>query len=81
VVACRKNANTSSIPTRVLCSAFWLEIPEVKKEDIGITVEDDVLTLRGERKYEKKEGEGNDLRIASFYGTFARSFPYRRTSI
>jgi len=46
----------------------------VKKEDIDISVEDGVLTLRGERKYDRKEGEGNDLRIESFYGTFSRSF-------
>lgn len=50
------------------------ELPEVKKEDIEISVEDGVLTLRGERKYENKEGEGNDLRVESFYGTFSRSF-------
>jgi HSP20 family protein len=50
------------------------ELPEVKKEDIDISVEDGVLTLRGERKYEKEKGEGDDLRIESFYGTFSRSF-------
>lgn len=50
------------------------ELPEVKKEDIEINVEDGVLTLRGERKYENKEGEGNDLRVESFHGTFSRSF-------
>jgi HSP20 family protein len=67
----RPLANISETDREYLIKA---EIPEVKKEDIDITVEDGVLTLRGERKYEKKEGEGNDLRIESFYGTFARSF-------
>jgi HSP20 family protein len=50
------------------------ELPEVRKEDIKITLEDGVLTLSGERKYENREGEGNDLRVESFYGTFSRSF-------
>jgi HSP20 family protein len=67
----RPLANISETDREYLIKA---EIPEVKKEDIDITVEDGVLTLRGERKYEKKEGEGNDLRVESFYGTFARSF-------
>jgi HSP20 family protein len=50
------------------------ELPEVRKEDIDVSVSDGVLTLRGERKYEKKEGEGDDLLVESFYGTFSRSF-------
>jgi HSP20 family protein len=51
-----------------------VELPEVKKEDIHVSVDDGFMTLRGERKYEKEEGEGNDLRVESFYGTFSRSF-------
>jgi HSP20 family protein len=50
------------------------ELPEVRKEDIDVSVNDGILTLRGERKYEKKEGEGDDLLVESFYGTFSRSF-------
>jgi HSP20 family protein len=67
----RPLANISETDTEYVVKA---ELPEVKKEDIDISVEDGVLTLRGERKYEKEQGEGNDLRIESFYGTFSRSF-------
>jgi HSP20 family protein len=67
----RPLANISENDREYLVKA---ELPEVKKEDIDISVDDGVLTLRGERKYENKEGNGNDLRIESFYGTFSRSF-------
>lgn len=67
----RPVANISETEQEYLIKA---ELPEVKKEDIEVTVEDGILTLRGERKYEKEAGEANDLRIESFYGTFARSF-------
>lgn len=50
------------------------ELPEVKKEDVKITVEDGVITLSGERKHEKEEKSENELRVESFYGTFSRSF-------
>jgi len=50
------------------------ELPEVKKEDVKITVEDGVITLSGERKHEKQSKEENELRVESFYGTFSRSF-------
>jgi HSP20 family protein len=69
--AWRPIANISETDQEYVVKA---ELPEVKKEDIDISVEDGVLTLRGERKYDRKEGEGNDLRIESFYGTFSRSF-------
>ena len=67
----RPVANISETEREYLIKA---ELPEVKKEDIDITVEDGILTLRGERKYEREAGEANDLRVESFYGTFARSF-------
>ncbi|HLS81966.1 MAG TPA: Hsp20/alpha crystallin family protein [Steroidobacter sp.] len=50
------------------------ELPEVKKEDVKITVEDGVITLSGERKHEKESKDENELRVESFYGTFSRSF-------
>jgi HSP20 family protein len=67
----RPLANISETDREYLVKA---ELPEVKKEDIHISVEDGVLTLTGERKYKKEEGEGDDLRVESFYGTFSRSF-------
>ncbi|MET0986327.1 MAG: Hsp20/alpha crystallin family protein [Steroidobacteraceae bacterium] len=50
------------------------QLPEVKKEDIKVSVEGGVLTLSGERKREKDTKTENDIRIESFYGAFSRSF-------
>lgn len=50
------------------------ELPEVKKEDVNVTLEDGVLTITGERRHEKEHKERNELRVESFYGTFSRSF-------
>jgi HSP20 family protein len=50
------------------------EVPEMKKEDIKINVHDDVLTLSGERKYEKEEKGKKYHRVERAYGSFLRSF-------
>jgi HSP20 family protein len=51
------------------------ELPQVKKEDVKVTFENGVLTLSGERKYEKKEGGGQKpLRVECAYGSFMRAF-------
>ena len=50
------------------------ELPEVRKEDVSITVQDGVLTLAGERKQEKREDQEKAHRIERFYGSFARRF-------
>ena len=50
------------------------ELPEVKKEDIKIGVQDDVLTISGERQYEKEEKNKKYHRVERAYGSFARSF-------
>jgi HSP20 family protein len=50
------------------------ELPEVRKEDVSITVQDGVLTLAGERKQEKFEEQEKIHRIERFYGSFARRF-------
>jgi HSP20 family protein len=50
------------------------ELPEVKKEDVKVTVEADVLTIRGERKAEKEEKGKKFHRIERSYGSFERSF-------
>jgi HSP20 family protein len=55
----------------------WLvnaELPEVKKEDVKVTVENGVLTIRGERKFEKEEKDKKYHRIERSYGNFLRSF-------
>ncbi len=53
---------------------FKAELPEVRKEDIKIKVENGVLTLSGERKSEKEEKGKRYHRVERSYGTFMRSF-------
>lgn len=50
------------------------ELPEVKKDDVKITVEDGVLTIQGQRKYETEEKGKRFHRIERSYGSFVRSF-------
>ena len=50
------------------------ELPAMKREDIGVTFENNVLTLRGERKFENENTRHNYQRVERFYGTFSRSF-------
>jgi HSP20 family protein len=50
------------------------ELPELKREDVKVTVENGVLTITGERKFEKEEKKKKYHRIERGYGTFVRSF-------
>jgi HSP20 family protein len=50
------------------------ELPEVKKEDVKLAVHNDVLTITGERKYEKEETNKKYHRVERSYGSFTRSF-------
>ncbi|HEY5743458.1 MAG TPA: Hsp20/alpha crystallin family protein [Terrimicrobiaceae bacterium] len=50
------------------------ELPEVKKEDVKVTVENGVLTITGERKFEKEEKGKKYHRVERGYGSFLRSF-------
>jgi HSP20 family protein len=50
------------------------DLPDVDPKDLDIRVENNLLTLRGERKFEKKVTEENYLRVERAYGTFSRSF-------
>lgn len=50
------------------------EIPGMSKEDVKVTVQDNILTLSGEKKQEKEEKNGNYHRIERSYGSFRRSF-------
>jgi HSP20 family protein len=50
------------------------EIPGMKKDDVNITIQDNVLTIRGEKKQEKVDKEKNYHRVERCYGTFQRSF-------
>lgn len=53
---------------------FKAELPEVKKEDVTVEIEGNVLTIRGERKQEKEEKDKKMHRVERFYGSFMRSF-------
>jgi HSP20 family protein len=51
-----------------------LEIPGVNEEDLKVSVENNILTIQGERKFEKEEKEENFHRIERRYGSFTRTF-------
>jgi HSP20 family protein len=50
------------------------EIPEVKREDVKVSVENGVLTMQGERKQEKEEKGKKFHRVERYYGSFLRTF-------
>ena len=50
------------------------ELPEVKREDVKVTLQDGSITISGERKQERNEKGENEIRIESFYGSFSRTF-------
>jgi HSP20 family protein len=50
------------------------ELPEVKREDIDLRIENDMLTLKGEKKMDHEVKDDQYHRIERVYGTFSRSF-------
>lgn len=55
------------------------ELPGMNREDFDLTVENNVITLRGERRFEKKEDTDNYHRVERAYGSFTRSFTLPNT--
>ena len=55
------------------------DLPDVRPEDLDIRVENNILTIRGERKFEKKVAEDKYLRVERAYGSFSRSFSLANT--
>ena len=55
------------------------DLPDIKAEELDIRVENNILTIRGERKFEKKVNENNYLRVERSYGSFSRSFSLANT--
>jgi HSP20 family protein len=55
------------------------ELPDMKREDINLTFENGVLTLKGERKFEQETKKENFHRLERQYGSFSRSFSLPNT--
>lgn len=64
-------ANISETESEYLIKA---ELPEVSKEDVKVTVDENVITISGERRKEAEHKDEKVHRVESFYGSFARSF-------
>jgi HSP20 family protein len=67
----RPAANISETDSEYLIKA---ELPEVAKKDIDVTVNEGIITIKGERRMEKNDESEKQHRIESFYGSFSRSF-------
>jgi len=55
------------------------ELPGMNRDDFELSFENNVLTLKGERKFEKKTDKDNYHRIERAYGSFTRSFTLPQT--
>ena len=51
-----------------------IEVPGIEEKDIDVRIENNTLTVHGERKFEKEEKEENYRRVERQYGSFTRSF-------
>jgi len=51
-----------------------MQIPGVKKDDLHISIENDLITISGERKFENEKDDKNFHSRETFYGKFSRSF-------
>jgi HSP20 family protein len=50
------------------------QLPAVKKEDVQVTFDEGMITIKGERKQQKEDKNEKFHRVESFYGSFERSF-------
>ncbi len=55
------------------------DLPDINEKELDLRIENNTLTLRGERKFEKKVEEDNYLRVERRYGSFSRSFALPNT--
>jgi HSP20 family protein len=58
--------------------ALKMDVPGLKKDDIRITIEENMLTISGDRKIDREEKKSNYHRIERVSGTFSRSFSLPR---
>jgi HSP20 family protein len=56
-----------------------IEVPGIDEKDIDVQIENNLLTVHGERKFEKEEKEENFRRVERQYGSFTRSFTLPNT--
>jgi HSP20 family protein len=56
-----------------------VEVPGIDEKDIDVRIENNTLTVHGERKFEKEEKEENYRRVERSYGSFTRSFTLPNT--
>jgi HSP20 family protein len=56
-----------------------IEVPGIEEKDIDVRVENNTLTVHGERKFEKEEKEENFRRVERQYGSFVRTFTLPNT--
>ena len=57
------------------------ELPGVKKDDVTVELQDDVLTIRGEKKSEREEKKDRSHWVERTYGSFSRSFTLPPTAV
>jgi HSP20 family protein len=51
-----------------------VELPGMKKDDIKVTIDENILTIAGERKHESEQKDRNYIRTERLFGSFSRSF-------
>ena len=56
-----------------------IEVPGIDDKDINVSIENNTLTVQGQRKFEKDEKEENFQRVERMYGSFTRSFTLPNT--
>jgi len=56
-----------------------IEVPGIDEKDVNVSIENNTLTVRGERRFEKDEKEENFQRVERMYGSFTRSFTLPNT--
>jgi len=72
----RDIAFVPTVNTREADDAYYIEVdlPGIEKEDININVDENTLTISGERKVKEEHKEDNFYKVESVYGKFERSF-------
>jgi len=58
---------------------FKADLPDIFEKDLDIRLENNMLTIQGERKFEEKIDKDNYLRVERAYGSFTRSFALPNT--